>query len=482
MNERRSRLANTITDMKITSYTESGEAKRKTLYSILFRDGVLPRIRNRVTDKRPLGDPFSNDIYEMACAYYDKYQEAPKEATRRMFERWARKHERDKDKLDCIEMLFKAVITEYERSSPNVSIDVLVDDAFTHINWTALERHKEKVAALQAQGKDEEAIKLMPQFKPFTVKSDTFIRITKDRKKIYRALEGDEQDVLVHYPDGPIGEFFGHQLARDNFVAFMGPEKRGKSFFLQDVAHHAWKEKRRTLFYSVGDMSEKQMLRRVASRIVRCPYRDKEWAVPVKIRNRDGRVSVKTRNETTKGMDRKLIDKAFDYQEKLLAYDDLLQLQFTPNTTKSVADIESDVIEFVNAGWVPDVIVIDYADILAPEPNCRKSDDRRDQIDERWRALRRLSQTHHCLVVTATQTNATSYEADLIRRKHFADDKRKFSHVTGIIGINQNEKEKDRDIFRLNWLMIRDSPCSENRCVHVAGCLAIANPMMVSTW
>ena len=46
---------------------------------------------------------------------------------------------------------------------------------------------------------------------------------------------------------------------------------------------------------------------------------------------------------------------------------------------------------------IPDVIIVDYADILAPE-DTRQSE-KRHQVDETWKALRRLSQEWHALVI-----------------------------------------------------------------------------------
>jgi hypothetical protein len=96
--------------------------------------------------------------------------------------------------------------------------------------------------------------------------------------------------------------------------------------------------------------------------------------------------------------------------------------------------------------------------------------------------MRRLSQENHVLVVTATQTDAKSYGVHTLRREHFSEDKRKFSHVTGIVGINQDPQEMELGVFRLNWIALREGSYSESRCCHVAGCLAIANPAIVSAW
>jgi hypothetical protein len=129
---------------------------------------------------------------------------------------------------------------------------------------------------------------------------------------------------------------------------------------------------------------------------------------------------------------------------------------------------------------VPDVIVIDYADLLAPMPGY--AHDSQDQIDMAWKTMRSISQQLHCCVVTATQSSAASYYADTLDKTHFSRDKRKFAHVTAMFGLNQTKDEKRLGVMRFNWLQFREAEFDEDKCVHVAGCLGLANPCMFSTF
>jgi hypothetical protein len=85
-------------------------------------------------------------------------------------------------------------------------------------------------------------------------------------------------------------------------------------------------------------------------------------------------------------------------------------------------------------------------------------------------------------VVTATQTDADSYDAKVLKRGNFSEDKRKYAHVTGMVGINQTDREKAEGLYRLNWVVLRELEFSESKCVWTAGCLAIGNPAIVSTF
>ena len=63
----------------------------------------------------------------------------------------------------------------------------------------------------------------------------------------------------------------------------------------------------------------------------------------------------------------------------------------------------------------------------------------------------------HALVITATQSDADSYDTDLLKLSNFSEDKRKYSHVTAMFGLNQDKdgREKKLGVLRLNELVIR---------------------------
>ncbi|MBT9138972.1 MAG: hypothetical protein DDT31_01552 [Syntrophomonadaceae bacterium] len=126
--------------------------------------------------------------------------------------------------------------------------------------------------------------------------------------------------------------------------------------------------------------------------------------------------------------------------------------------------------------FAPDVIVIDYADILASD----YKGEFRHQENEKWKALRRLSQSRKCLVITATQTDTDAYKKKSITLDNFSEDKRKYAHVTGMLTLNQTPEEKEAGTMRLNWLLLRDGEFGGNNEVTVAQALRIGQPMLFS--
>jgi hypothetical protein len=120
---------------------------------------------------------------------------------------------------------------------------------------------------------------------------------------------------------------------------------------------------------------------------------------------------------------------------------------------------------------------VDYADILAASDNRLE---KRDQINETWMRLRALSSNYHCLVLSATQTNAEAYRAETVRKYHFSDDRRKNDHVTGMVAISMTDAEKNMGILRHDWIDQRER--QETRTLHVAGCRALMQPYIHACW
>jgi replicative DNA helicase len=149
-----------------------------------------------------------------------------------------------------------------------------------------------------------------------------------------------------------------------------------------------------------------------------------------------------------------------------------------PNSSINVKGIDGVLDRWAaERGFIPDVIVVDYADILAPENDGK---DARHQVDETWRSLRRLSQERKALVIAPTQADAASYDADVLSTSNFSEDKRKHAHVTGMLGLNQTFEEKADNIMRLNWILLRESEFDANRCLYIGQQIKLGRAMTCS--
>lgn len=142
-----------------------------------------------------------------------------------------------------------------------------------------------------------------------------------------------------------------------------------------------------------------------------------------------------------------------------------IRLECQPNDTVSVTWIDQQLDIWEKEGFVPDVILVDYADILIPEQGS--PNEFRHQENNKWKALRRLSQRRKACVITATQADAESYDTTTLGLKNFSEDKRKYGHVTAMLTLNQTPKEKREGIMRIGVLLARDDDFDSEATVTV---------------
>jgi len=254
------------------------------------------------------------------------------------------------------------------------------------------------------------------------------------------------------------------------------------TWWLMDVAFRGIMQKRKVAFFEAGDMSQNQFMRRLLCRISKRPLKRSLVQYPTDItkgpKDNMAQVEVNTLRFRKKLSYKKaLISCKRFIKTKLKSKRTYFRLACHPNSTLSVRTIKNTLQVWERDGWVPDIVVVDYMDIL---DMSHPSLEGRDRINEVWKQMRGISQIYHCLVVTATQADAQSYKAGTLSRTHFSEDKRKFAHVTGMIGLNQKDEEKERGIMRLNWVALREGEYSERDCVHVATCLSLGNPAVIS--
>lgn len=423
---------------------------------------------------------WANIVGGWCVHYFRKYSKAPGADVRGLFEAWAERHA-DQNTVDLVDRFLADLSDTFEEEKEGINPDYLVDMAGAHFNAVMLERMAEAVQGHIDKGDVDKALDTVAKWDRVEMGVGAGVDVFRDERAIQEAFES-KSDPLITYP-GALGQFFGDQFGRDEFVAITGATGRGKTWWLMDLAWMAVRQNRKTAFFSVGDMSQAQMLRRFMCRVAGHPLKPPYTVeVPVAISRVDGEEMATVETET------KVFDgplnwkKAWDAcQAKIRRHKTpLLRLSTHPNSSINVDGLISILNVWERAGWVPDVVVLDYADLLMAPAGYTPGD--REAINATWKQLRGLSQRKHNLVITATQADANSYTANTISRSNFSDDRRKNDHVTGMLGINATEPEKELGIFRLNWTKRREEAYAESRCVHVVGSLSLGRPHIKSTF
>lgn len=457
-----------------------GSQERQVLIGMITLDDVVGPISAKW--KRDLfPSDWGNLVGSWCVNHFVKYGKAPRKSIQQYFREWA-EIKRDPSLIEPIESLLSGL--SQQSVTDHLVPGHVTDIASRLFTATLLKKLTASVEASLESGDVLRADELVSAYRRIEMGPGTVMDLQTAKEQIVAAFS-QKWDVVVTYPDA-LGSFYGKSLSRDGFIAFLAPMKRGKSYFLQDMAWRAVEQGRRVLYFECGDHSENQALIRLSVRASGRPAigdRKHPFKVPTLIESPSSAHALPDVAYRELWSEDDLTgEEAYeeiDQISKMSGDATLFKLSVHHTSSLSVRDADAMLDELARDDWFPDVILFDYADILKPiDPKM----DKRDQVNETWKALRAMSQKRRALVVTATQTNADGNEANLLRRTHFSEDNRKLAQVTGMVGINQNTEEKKNNLYRLNWIARRDLDFSEDTCVHLAHCLAIGNPAVVSTF
>jgi hypothetical protein len=458
----------------------------------LFCARLLPywHTKDGLSAEGPFSNSWTNKIGSWCIKHFEKYGEAPKAGLNLYFQRWVATKKRTPKLVEEIEKILVRMSKNFV-DGLELNTDQLCDEARNHFISIKLRRMYIAGEADLKEGKVDSALSRALSIYTTEITDDANEDVFLSENEVYATFEGIDESLIQFPPGSGLADFFQSEIARDCFVAIQAPEKTGKTFVLQELGFLAMLQRKRVAFFEVGDMTRRQIKRRLMARVSDHPWRSPTgiWPTIVKfptslLKSEKGKVEARVQhtnlNFTTR-LDRKTAWESCQklMRDKVKSNHSFFKLAVYPNVSINVAGIRAKLKSWHLEGWCPDLIIIDYADILA-SPNNRL--DPRDAINETWAQLRRLSEETHACVITATQSDAASYDTITQSKKNFSNDKRKHSHINSMFALNVTPKEKEQGTMRLNWIDARDIDFNYKRCCHVATCLSLANPFVLSVF
>lgn len=415
--------------------------------------------------------------------YFKEYKQAPKVHIENIFHAWVERGGEDNEQIKPIHDLLSSLSTQYD-SEGDLNVPYLLDSLGKYISQKRLTRLRDNLEYSLSEGDIDSASQAISSYSTPKLGVGSGLDLLNDKAAWERAFI-DATTPLIEMP-GDAGRFFNPALTRDALIGIQSPEKRGKTWWCVEFTMRALRQRRKVALFEVGDLSESQILLRLGVRLTGRPLRKDlcgKIKIPkrIKIKGEDREkyavVKYVVRNiprPVTKNMcirSSKRFLKACRIPSKIPH----LMVSVHSTDTINVRGI-TGILDLwkVEKDFTPDVIIIDYADILAPENPREQS---RDRVNDTWKALRRLSQERHALVISPTQATRGSYDSKFQTMAHASEDKRKLAHVTGMFGLNQEEEEKNRSVMRLNWVVLRESPFQSYRPLYVGSCFSLGKAM-----
>jgi len=490
------------------------DIERKITIAFIVSDLFCKKIRTAYKPEYMEVD-YVRTIIGWVIEYFDYYTKAPGIHIQDIYD--IEKHSLKEAESNIVAVFLADISDEYAKESV-INVDYWVDQARLYFRKRSLEILFDTGNKLTSIGKVDEAEKLLLEHKKVSkITSGRFDPF--DVSVIRNHQHSSDANRMFKLP-GALGNLVGW-FERGWLVALMAPEKRGKSWLLEEVLFAALMA-RHKVFWGSLEMPQNILERRIYQKLTAhdieesrgCDYpvfdcmSNQDNSCTKKIRTclegvYDGdRIMNFDKNSTykpctlcrgeksksdyipaywkkhtkTEQIKTKIIEKKVKGFAAMFGRN--LRVKAYPRFSASIDDIinELDDLEY-SEGFVPDVVAIDYFDILMPS---RRYSDGRDQTNSTWMMGSRIAGERNCLVVTADQSDAAGRNQRSLNTSNFSEDKRKDAHLDVRIALNQLPPEKKDKVARVGVLFHRHNEYYIEKEVMILQELSLGQPMLDS--
>ena len=148
-----------------------------------------------------------------------------------------------------------------------------------------------------------------------------------------------------------------------------------------------------------------------------------------------------------------------DRKEEVLSHietvDGSLIIKEYPTKSASVQTIKNHIEKLKKRGVYPDMVLVDYADLLRPDRNGRE---KRHELEETYEGLRALAQVYEIPVWTASQTNRSGLNAEVITMESISEAFNKWFVADFIFSLSRTVQDKQANKGRIFVAKNRNGP------------------------
>ena len=144
------------------------------------------------------------------------------------------------------------------------------------------------------------------------------------------------------------------------------------------------------------------------------------------------------------------LNELLDRKEEVLSHiesvDGTLIIKEYPTKSASVQTIKNHIEKLKKRGIYPDMILVDYADLLRPD---RQQGEKRHELEETYESLRALAQIYEIPVWTASQTNRSGLNAEVITMEAISEAFNKCFVADFIFSLSRTVQDKQSNKGRI---------------------------------
>ena len=127
-----------------------------------------------------------------------------------------------------------------------------------------------------------------------------------------------------------------------------------------------------------------------------------------------------------------------------------------PTRSASIQTIKNHIEKMKNQDFSPDMIIVDYADLIKPEGSSKE--EKRHQLESIYEELRGISQEVGCPIWTASQTNRSGLNAEVITMESISEAFNKCFVADFIFSVSRTIQDKTSNTGRIFVAKNRNGP------------------------
>lgn len=422
-----------------------------------------------ILNPRHLEIDYTRIISGWVKEYVNKFNVAPKKDILKLYR--AHVEEISDESLQDNVLTFIEKIAKDFDNQKTFNDEYAIQQAIQYLKSRSLKNFSEDIDSFLTMGEIGKAEALITKYRKVEKESGEGVSILDDSEIVLNAFT-EEQDKLFAF-DGAFGRLVG-DIHREDFVAFLAPMKAGKTFQLIECGIEGVKNGLNVVFFSL-EMSRTNMIKRIWKALSGQVTEDTELTIPYFVE--DGSKWIIENKTTLKKASSILEIEKKQKSLKRMFRGGSFKVFAEPAYSLTVESLETKLDDLVHDGFIPDVIIIDYADIMMPSD---RGAELRNQLDGIWKRLRAMAQKRKAVVFTASQTNRGAISRE-VEAEDIAEDIRKLAHVTSMVSISKTKYCKENSLAIFSQLAVREGE-PEMRKVIATQCLALGRPVLDSHW
>jgi len=204
----------------------------------------------------------------------------------------------------------------------------------------------------------------------------------------------------------------------------IAPTGAGKSMVLCHLGSSALKAGKNVVHYTL-ELSDKTVASRYDSCLTKIPLND-------------------------------LFSRKEDIMDQVMQIPGCLTVKEYPTKSASVVTLRNHLEKVIQRGQKPDIIIVDYADLLKASGDPRA--EKRHQLESLYEDLRALAQEYKCPVWTASQTNRTALNAEVITIESISEALNKCFVADFIVSVSRTMQDREANTGRMIVNKNRNGP------------------------